>query len=65
MHFYKFITSKLISILFTFGKRHKILHPSQEDFRPMRNTARQIQATIAALKDANFTNKDTYLTYIP
>ena len=30
----------------------------------MRNTARQIQAIIAALEDAKYTNKDIYLTYI-
>lgn len=30
----------------------------------MRNMARQIQALIAALDDAKFTNKDIYLTYI-
>ena len=30
----------------------------------MHNIARQIQAIIATLKDAKFTNKDIYLTYI-
>lgn len=30
----------------------------------MKNTARQIQAIIEALKDAKVTNKDIYLTYI-
>ena len=40
---YKFFTSTLTSILSTYGKRHQILHDSQEGFKAERCTSRQLQ----------------------
>lgn len=48
----------------SYGEQHRILHFSQEGFRPQRNTSRQIQTIIATLKDARLTANDIYLTYI-
>jgi hypothetical protein len=61
---YKFYTSTLTALLTSYGEQHRLLHFSQEGFRPQRNTTRQIQMIIAALEDARLTNKDIYLTYI-
>ena len=43
---------------------YSALHFSLKGFRLQRNTIRQIQVIIVALKDANLTNNDIYLTYI-
>jgi hypothetical protein len=61
---YKLYTRTLTTLLTNYGERNRILHFSQEGFRPQRNTSRQIQTLIAALEDAQLTNKDIYLTYI-
>jgi hypothetical protein len=61
---YKLFTSTLTSLLTSYGEQHRILHFSQEGFRPQRNTSRQIQMIIAALEDARLTANDIYLTYI-
>src|SRR6202022_1464921 len=61
---YKLYTSTLTSLLTSYGKKHRLLHFSQEGFRPQRNTARQIRTIIATLEDARLTTKDIYLTYI-
>ena len=61
---YKLYTSTLTALLTNYGETHRILHFSQEGFRPQRNTARQIQTIIATLEDARLTTKDIYLTYI-
>ena len=61
---YKLFTSTLTTLLTSYGERNRILHFSQEGFRPQRNTSRQIQTIIGALEDARLTNKDIYLTYI-
>ena len=61
---YKLHTSTLTTLLTNYGEQHRLLHFSQEDFRPQRNTSRQIQTIIAALADAKLTTQDIYLTYI-
>ena len=61
---YKFFTSTLTFILSTYGKKHQILHDSQEGFRAERSTSRQLQLLTAALEDARLTNQDIYLLYI-
>ena len=61
---YKLYTSTLTTFLTNYGEQHRLLHFSQEGFRPQRNTSRQIQTIIAALEDARLTTKDIYLTYI-
>ena len=61
---YKLYTSTLTSLLTSYGKQHRLLHFSQEGFRPQRNTSRQIQMILASLEDARLTNKDIYITYI-
>ena len=54
----------MTALLTSYGEQHRLLHFSQEGFRPQRNTSRQIQMVIVALEDARLTNKDIYLTYI-
>ena len=61
---YKFYTSTLTSLLTSYGQQHRLLHFSQEGFRPQRNTFRQIHMILAPLEDARLTNKDIYITYI-
>ena len=61
---YKSYTSTITNLLTSYGEQHRLLHFSQEGFRPQRNTSRQIQMITAALEDARLTNKDIYLTYI-
>ena len=61
---YKLFTSTLTLILAAYGKRHQILHNSQEGFRAERCTSRQLQLLIVALEDAQFTNQDIYILYI-
>ena len=61
---YKLYTSTLTTLLTNYGETHRILHFSQEGFRPQRNTSSQIQTIIATLEDARLTTKDIYLTYI-
>ena len=61
---YKLYTSTLTILLMNYGEQHRLLHFSQEGFRPQRNTSRQIQTIIAALEDAKLTTQDIYLTYI-
>ena len=61
---YKLYTSTLTTLLTSYGEQHRLLHFSQEGFRPQRNTSRQIQMLIASLEDARLTNKDIYITYI-
>ena len=61
---YKLFTSTITSLLTSYGEQHRILHFSQQGFRPQRNTARQIQTITAALEDAKLTHKDIYLTDI-
>ena len=61
---YKLYTSTFTSILSIYGETHQILHDSQEGFRAERNTARQIQLLLAALKDPKLTNQDIYILYI-
>ena len=61
---YKLYTSTLTTLLTSYGEKHRILHFSQEGFRPQRNTLRQIQTIIATLEDAKLTTNDIYLTYI-
>jgi hypothetical protein len=61
---YKLYTSTLTTLLISYGERIRILHFSQEGFRPQCNTSRQIQMLIATLEDTRLTNKDIYLTYI-
>ena len=61
---YKLFTSTITTLLTSYGEQHRILHFSQEGFRPQRNTSRQNQMIIAALEDARLTAKDIYLTYI-
>lgn len=58
------LSATLPSLLTIFRKCHKILNHGQEGFRPMKNIAQQVQAIITVLKDAKYTNKDIYLTYI-
>ena len=60
---YTFFTSTLTYIA-AYGKKHQILHDSQEGFRAERSTARQLQLLIATLEDARFTNQDVYILYI-
>ena len=61
---YKLYTSTITSLLTSYGEQHRLLHFSQEGFRPQRNTSRQIQMILASLEDARLTNKDIYITYI-
>ena len=61
---YKLYTSTITTLLTSYGEQHRLLHFSQEGFRPQRNTSRQIQMIIASLKDARLTNQDIYITYI-
>ena len=61
---YKLYTSTLTTLLTNYGEKHRILHFSQEGFRPQINTSRQLQTIIATLEDARLTTKDIYLTYI-
>ena len=61
---YKLYTSTIPTLLTSYGEQHKLLHFSQEDFRPQRNTSRQIQIILASLEDARLTNKHIYITYI-
>lgn len=61
---YKLYTSTITSLFTSYGEKHRILHFSQEGFRLQRNTSRQIQTIIMALKDAKLTNKDIYIIYI-
>ena len=58
---YKLFTSTLTSILSTYGKKHQILHDSQEGFILERSTSRQLQLIIATLEDARFTKQDIYI----
>jgi len=39
---YKLYTSTLTALLTRYGEKHKIIHFSQEGFRPQRNTSRQL-----------------------
>ena len=61
---YKLYTSTLTTLLTNYDEQHRLLHFSQEGFRPQRNTSRQIQIILAALEDAKLTTQDIYLTYI-
>ena len=61
---YKLFTSTITTLLTSYGEQHRLLHFSQEGFRPQRNTTRQIQMILATLEDARLTTKDIYLTYI-
>ena len=61
---YKLYISTLTTFLTNYGEQHRLLHLSQEGFRPQHNTSRQIQPIIATLEDARLTIKDIYLTYI-
>ena len=61
---YKLYTSILTVLLTSYGEQHRLLHLSQEGFRPQRNTSRQIQTIIASLEDVRLTTKDIYLTSI-
>ena len=61
---YKFYTSTLTALLTSYGEKHKIIHYSQEGFRPQRNTTWQIQTIITTLEGARLTNNDIYITYI-
>jgi hypothetical protein len=61
---YKLYTSTITTLLTSYGEQHRLLHFSQEGFRPQRNTSRQIQMILASLEDARLTNKDIYISYI-
>ena len=61
---YKLYTSILTALLTSYGERHKLLHFSQEEFRPQHNTSRKIQTIITTLEDARLTNKDIFIAYI-
>ena len=61
---YKLYTNTITFLLTSYGEQHRLLHFSQEGFRPQRNTSRQIHMILASLEDASLTNKDIYITYI-
>lgn len=61
---YKFYSSTLSAFLTSYNEKHKILHFSQQGFRPQRNTMRQIQIIIVTLDDVKLPNNDIYLAYI-
>lgn len=57
-------TNTLTNLLTSHREHYKILHNIQVGFRPIRNTTRQLQTIIVALKGAKCMNNDIYIAYI-
>ena len=61
---YKVWTRFVTEVLSSYSEDYHILSPSQEGFRPSRNTSRHLQRLAHILEDARASHKDIYALYI-